>query len=114
VSVALIVAGLAWTVWARNTLGDNWSGRVTVKSGHELVRSGPYRWIRHPIYTGALLALLGSALASVKVSAFLGLTVAIGALVYKLRIEERWMLGRFGETYRAYQRASWALVPFIY
>jgi protein-S-isoprenylcysteine O-methyltransferase Ste14 len=113
-SVALIVAGLAWTVWARKTLGGNWSGRVTVKSGHELVRSGPYRWIRHPIYTGGLLALLGSALASGVVAGFVGFAVAICALVYKLRIEERWMLGQFGESYRDYRRVSWALVPFIY
>ena len=113
-SVALIVAGLTWTVWARKTLGDNWSGRVTVKTGHELVRSGPYRWLRHPIYTGALLALSGSALASGAAAGFVGLVVAICALVYKLRIEERWMLRQFGEAYRDYQRVSWALLPFIY
>jgi protein-S-isoprenylcysteine O-methyltransferase Ste14 len=114
VSVALILAGLSWTVWGRKALGDNWSGRVTVKRDHELVRTGPYRWVRHPIYAGALLALLGSALASGTVSAFLGLLLATGALIYKLRIEERWMSSQFGEGYRDYQRASWALVPFIY
>jgi protein-S-isoprenylcysteine O-methyltransferase Ste14 len=85
-----------------------------VKSGHELVRSGPYRWIRHPIYTGGLLGLLGTALASGKASGFLGVLLAVCALVYKLRIEERVMSAQFGDDYRKYRRASWALVPFVY
>ena len=114
IGVALLLFGLLWAVWARHTLGSNWSGRISVKSGHELVRSGPYRWVRHPVYTGGLLGLLGSALASGKVSAFLGLLLAICALVYKLRIEERWMLTQFGDRYREYRRASWALLPFVY
>jgi protein-S-isoprenylcysteine O-methyltransferase Ste14 len=112
--VAVLTFGLLWAVWARKTLGDNWSGRVTVKSGHDLVRSGPYRRVRHPVYTGGLLGLLGSALASGKASAWLGLMLAICALVYKLRIEERWMLTQFGDRYREYRRATWALLPFVY
>ena len=112
--VAMLVLGLFLAVWARKTLGDNWSGRVSVKSGHELVRSGPYRWIRHPIYTGVLLGLLGTAFASGKLSGYLGALLALGALVHKLRIEERWMLTHFGDSYRDYRRASSALVPFLY
>jgi protein-S-isoprenylcysteine O-methyltransferase Ste14 len=114
IGVAIIVMGLAWTVWARKALGDNWSGRVTLKRDHELVRTGPYRWVRHPVYSGALLALLGSMLASGAVSALLGVLLAICALVYKLRIEERFMRVQFGDQYRDYQRVSWALLPFIY
>jgi protein-S-isoprenylcysteine O-methyltransferase Ste14 len=63
VGVALVTAGLLFTVWARILLGGNWSGTVTLKHDHEIVRSGPYRWIRHPIYTGLLIAFLGSAIA---------------------------------------------------
>jgi protein-S-isoprenylcysteine O-methyltransferase Ste14 len=114
ISVAMLVFGLMLAVWARSKLGDNWSGRVTVKTGHELVRSGPYRSIRHPIYTGGLLGLLGTALAAAKVSGFLGVLLAICALVYKLRIEERVMSAQFGDAYREYRRVSWALVPFLY
>jgi protein-S-isoprenylcysteine O-methyltransferase Ste14 len=114
VSVAVLVFGLILAVWARKLLGDNWSGRVSVKSGHELVRAGPYRWIRHPIYTGGLLGLLGTAMASGTVSGYLGVLLAVCALVYKLRIEERWMLAHFGDGYREYRRSSWALVPCIY
>ena len=114
ISVSILAFGLFFAVWARKTLGDNWSGRITVKSGHELIRSGPYRWIRHPIYTGGLLGLIGTALASGKVSGFLGVLLAVGALVYKLRIEERVMSAQFGDQYREYRRASWALVPFFY
>ncbi len=60
---SLVLAGLLLAVWARVRLAGNWSGSVTLKEEHEIVRSGPYRWIRHPIYTGLLFALLGSALA---------------------------------------------------
>src|SRR5580704_2769248 len=61
--VAVMVAGLAFAVWARVHLGTNWSGTVTLKEGHELIRSGPYALVRHPIYTGLLLAFAGTALA---------------------------------------------------
>jgi protein-S-isoprenylcysteine O-methyltransferase Ste14 len=114
ISVAILLFGLILAVSARRMLGNNWSGRVSVKSGHELVRSGPYRRIRHPIYTGALLGLAGTALSSGKLSGFVGVLLAICALIYKLRIEERWMLAQFGADYREYQRTSWALVPFLY
>jgi protein-S-isoprenylcysteine O-methyltransferase Ste14 len=60
---ALTLAGIAFTIWARVLLGGNWSGNVTLKHGHELVVDGPYRWVRHPIYTGILVALAGTALA---------------------------------------------------
>jgi len=114
ISVAVLICGLMLAVWARRALGDNWSGRVSVKSGHELVRSGPYRYLRHPVYTGGLLGLLGTALASGKVSGFIAVSVALCALLYKLHIEERWMFAHFGDAYREYRRASWALVPLIY
>ena len=61
--LALVVLGLAFSVAARVWLGGNWSSMVTLKQDHELIRSGPYRWVRHPIYTGLLLAILGSAIA---------------------------------------------------
>jgi len=114
IAVAILLSGLSLAIRARNMLGDNWSGRVSVKSGHELIRSGPYRCLRHPIYTGALLGLLGTALASGKLSGFLAVLLASGTLLYKLRIEERCMLARFGDSYRQYRRVSWSLVPFLY
>jgi protein-S-isoprenylcysteine O-methyltransferase Ste14 len=107
----LAVLGFAITAWARVHLGRNWSGTVTVKQGHELVRSGPYAWARHPIYTGLLLALVGSALARGEWRGVLALAIAFAALWRKLRLEERWMGETFGAAYEAYKREVKALVP---
>ena len=85
---SLIVVGLGFATWARAVLGANWSGTVALKVWHELVRAGPYRWIRHPMYGGVLAAMLGSALALGRVHAFVGALVALVALCYKSRIEE--------------------------
>lgn len=111
--LALVCGGLALGVWARLYLGRNWSGNVTVKQDHELVRGGPYARIRHPIYTGLLLALFGSALALGQWRGLLAVALAFGAFWYKLRLEERWMRETFGEVYACYQRQSWALIPWL-
>ena len=103
--------GFVLTVWARGHLGRNWSGTVTVKQGHELVTTGPYAFVRHPIYTGLLLALLGAALAQGRWSGALAVVVAFAALWRKLRLEERWMREQFGQRYAAYARRVPALVP---
>jgi protein-S-isoprenylcysteine O-methyltransferase Ste14 len=111
-SAAVTVAGLAFTVWARAHLGGNWSGIVTVKAGHELVTSGPYAIVRHPIYTGLLLAFVGSALARGEWRGLLAVVIAFAALWRKLHVEERWMRERFGPQYAAYARRVPALIPF--
>ena len=112
--VALTAAGLLFTVWARLHIGMNWSGIVTIKEGHELITSGPYAFVRHPIYAGVLLALAGSALANGQWRGILALVIAFGALWRKLRLEERWMQEQFGEAYRAYSRRTPALIPFLF
>jgi protein-S-isoprenylcysteine O-methyltransferase Ste14 len=112
VGLALLVLGLAFTVWARLHLGRNWSGTVTLKEGHELIRSGPYAYVRHPIYTGLLVALLGSAVACGELRAMIGLGVVAGAFIRKLRIEERLMREIFPGQYQRYCAQVPALVPF--
>jgi protein-S-isoprenylcysteine O-methyltransferase Ste14 len=114
VAVALVAIGIAYAIWARVVLGGNWSGAVTLKEGHELVVRGPYRSIRHPIYTGLLVAVLGTALAAGRLYGGLALVIAVLAVVRKLRLEERFMTREFGERYAAYKQSSWALLPFIY
>lgn len=109
----LTAGGLLFTVWARLHLGKNWSGTVTIKQGHELVTSGPYALVRHPIYTGLLLALLGSAIALGDWRAVLAFMLAAGALLRKLVVEERWMRQQFGDEYQAYSRRVAALIPFV-
>jgi protein-S-isoprenylcysteine O-methyltransferase Ste14 len=112
VGVALVMLGLAFTVWARLHLGRNWSGTVTLKAEHELIRSGPYAYVRHPIYTGLLVALLGSAVACGELRAAIGLGVVAGAFIRKLRIEERFMREIFPGQYQRYCAQVPALVPF--
>jgi protein-S-isoprenylcysteine O-methyltransferase Ste14 len=109
----LTAGGLLFTVWARLHLGKNWSGMITIKQEHELVTSGPYALARHPIYTGLLLAFLGSAVALGDWRGVLAFALAAGALWRKLVVEERWMRQQFGDEYRAYARRVAALVPFV-
>jgi protein-S-isoprenylcysteine O-methyltransferase Ste14 len=112
-AIALVGAGLAFSVWARRVLGGNWSASVTLKEDHEIVRSGPYRLIRHPIYTGLIVAVAGSALASGEWRGLVALGIAVAALWRKLRVEERWLAAEFGAGYADYRRQTRALIPFI-
>jgi protein-S-isoprenylcysteine O-methyltransferase Ste14 len=112
--LSLTIGGLGFSTWARAVLGANWSGTVALKVGHELVQAGPYRWIRHPMYSGVLVAMAGTALASGRVHAFAGFVIALLALWYKSRIEETWMKQAFGASYSVYARATWALFPWLY
>jgi protein-S-isoprenylcysteine O-methyltransferase Ste14 len=111
---ALVALGLAFSVWARILLGRNWSGTVTVKQEHELIRSGPYAHLRHPIYTGLLLALIGSAIVRGEWRGVLAVLIAFAALWRKLGLEERWMTETFGDDYRRYRERTAALIPFIF
>lgn len=112
--LALVLAGLLLAVWARIELAGNWSGTVTLKQGHEIVRSGPYRWIRHPIYSGLLLAMAGSALALAEWRGMVALALAAGAFMWRIPLEERRLVEHFGAAYAEYRRSSWAIVPFIF
>ena len=109
--VVVVAAGLGFSVWARRWLGRNWSGVVTVKQDHELIRGGPYAHVRHPIYTGILLGFAGSALARDEWRGVLAVAIAWLALWRKLKLEERWMIEQFGDAYREYQARVPALVP---
>lgn len=112
VGLAVLLSGLAFSVWARVHLGRNWSGNVTVKEGHELIRSGPYRYVRHPIYTGILTGVLGTAICSGTLRAALGLVIIAAAFVVKLRAEERFMRETFPGQYQQFSAEVPALIPF--
>lgn len=111
---ALTLLGILFAAWARVALGRNWSGVVTIKQGHELILRGPYRLVRHPIYTGILLGLLGTALVYGATRCFVGLLLCGVAFWLKLRIEEHFMLREFGEQYAQYRERTCALVPFVF
>jgi protein-S-isoprenylcysteine O-methyltransferase Ste14 len=110
---AITVAGLLFAVWARDHLGRNWSHSVTIKQGHELITSGPYALVRHPIYTGILIGFFGMAIAISQVRGFIALVLVFLGFWLKLRIEEKWMRSQFGETYATYARQTAALVPYV-
>lgn len=111
---AITVSGLLFAVWGREYLGTNWSRSVTIKQGHELITSGPYAVVRHPIYTGILTGFLGMAIAVSQVRGFIALALIFLALWIKLHLEEQWMRSQFGETYVAYVRHTAALVPYLF
>jgi len=109
----LCALGIAFSIWARAILGRNWSSNPSIKEGHELVQSGPYRFARHPIYTGLLLAILGTGIASGKYGdIMLFLTIAV-MFTIKLRIEESLMQRQFAEQYTEYRKHTKALIPFV-
>lgn len=109
--VVVTAGSLLLALWARRRLGRNWSGEVTVKVDHELVRSGPYRRIRHPIYTGAIGMYVGPALVSGRLQGIVALVLVAIAYTRKIRQEERVLLGEFGSAYDDYCRESWAVIP---
>ena len=113
IGLAIFLLGLGLAVWARLYLGRNWGMPMSRKDDPELVTSGPYRTVRHPIYSGILLGAVGTAVA---VSLYvLVLAAVMGAyFVYSAVMEERWMAERFPDTYPAYKRSTKMLIPFIF
>ena len=114
VGLFLVLMGVSFAIWARFQLGGNWSAAVSVKEGHTLIRQGPYTVVRHPIYSGLLLALLGVAVIVGKVRGLVGVGVFFLAMWLKSSIEERFMLEEFGAEYRSYQQRVKALVPYLF
>jgi protein-S-isoprenylcysteine O-methyltransferase Ste14 len=113
VGLVITSAGLLFSVQARRHLGENWSQSVTLKEDHELITSGPYALVRHPIYTGLLAGFLGSAIARGEWRGLIACGLVFLALWRKLRLEEKWLREQFGKPYEAYCQRVAALVPHI-
>lgn len=111
--VFLTALGIAVAVWARLHLGRNWSGRPTMKIGHELVTSGPYRFVRHPIYTGVLTALFGSGLVNGPIWMVVFILFAL-LFRWRIRVEEIYMMELFPSEYPAYRTRTKALIPVVW
>ncbi len=114
VGVALVLAGAGVAVWARLSLGTNWSARVTIKQQHELIRSGPYAMVRHPIYSGLLLMVLGTAVEIGQVRGFVALALAFTGWFLKSRTEDAFMEEHFGNEYLQYKQQVKGLIPGIF
>ena len=111
IGAVVSVLGISFAIWARVYLGSNWSSSVTIKRDHELITSGPYGLVRHPIYTGLLTGFLGTAIAIAQVRSLVAFAFFFAMLWFKLRLEERWMRLQFGEVYEQYAQRVPALVP---
>ena len=106
-------AGLALAFWARATLGGNWSGTITFKEDHSLIDTGPYAFVRHPIYTAILLMFLGTAVAYGTLGAVLAVPVGVVSFIVKARQEEQLLERHFPDAYPAYRSHTKMLVPFL-
>src|SRR5438132_3591970 len=111
--VVLCIAGFAFCLWSRVTLGRNWSGVVTLKGGHELITSGPYALVRHPIYTGLLTMFVASVIVLGHAAGIIAMPFVFVSLWIKLRYEEKLMLTKFPNEYAAYQQRVKRLIPFV-
>ena len=112
IGAVLFVSGLALAVWARVHLGRNWGMPMTQRAEPELVTSGPYRFVRHPIYSGLILGILGTALAT----NLLGLIIAVvltGYFYYSASVEEKNLIATFPTAYPAYRMATKMIIPFV-
>lgn len=114
VGVTIMIAGLAFAIWARRHLGRNWSSHPALKENHELVTTGPYNLVRHPIYTGMLTGLLGSFLVSFSAVWFYALIIMGVTIAYRIHAEEGIMMRTFPDAYPVYRMRTKALIPFIW
>jgi protein-S-isoprenylcysteine O-methyltransferase Ste14 len=112
-ALAIEWLGIAFAIWAREHLGRLWSGRITFKEGHRIVKSGPYRLVRHPIYTGILVGVAAVVMVRGTLSAVIALFLFVVGVTIKLLAEERLMTEQFGDEYREYKREVKALIPFL-
>ena len=111
---AFCILGILFAIAARVVLGSNWSGAVaTLKEKHELVQRGPYRLVRHPIYTGFFFAMLGTALTLGTLIAYLGVFVASVAFLMRIETEERLMSQQFPQ-YALYKKTVKTVIPFVW
>ena len=114
IGLVLTACGLGFAIWARRVLGTNWSAMPSIKKDHELIQRGPYRLVRHPIYTGLLLAVFGTCLAEGRVGNLWVVGMVAVLLIVKLKMEEALLARQFPEAYLQYRRRVKALIPFLY
>jgi protein-S-isoprenylcysteine O-methyltransferase Ste14 len=111
--IAIEIGGIAFAVWARLHLGEYWSGRVTLKEGHRLIRTGPYAIVRNPIYTGIFVGMVGTAIALGEWRGLVAVAVILVAVWRKIAIEETYLSRQFGAEYDQYRHDVKALIPFV-
>jgi protein-S-isoprenylcysteine O-methyltransferase Ste14 len=113
IAVVLTFAGILLAIWARVYLAGNWSAVVAIKQDHSLIRTGPYRFVRHPIYAGFLIAMLGNAIGFGEAGCLLSLPIAFAAFLAKARMEDAFLDARFGAAHRLYRQQVKSLIPLV-
>jgi len=113
IGVFITLSGLCFSAWARKYLGKNWSQAVTIKDDHQLITDGPYTIVRHPIYTGLLLGFIGTSIAVGELRGLIADVLVFSLLLFKLKLEDKWLLEQFGESYKIYYQKVSAFIPFI-
>jgi protein-S-isoprenylcysteine O-methyltransferase Ste14 len=114
IGLALDLVGVLFAIWARLTIGRNWSNTMALKEKHELVQTGPYGIVRHPIYAGMSLAVLGTAMTTGSLASYLGFVCMLMGLLIRIQSEDRLMARQFPETHPAYRQRTKRLVPLIW
>ncbi len=114
IGFAITLLGLLFALWARYYLGRNWDAFITLKQNHKLVRTGPYGMVRHPIYSGFMLASIGTALAFGQLRPFIAAMLIIAAWIYKSGLEEAFLIDHFGSEYEQYRRQVKRLIPYVW
>ena len=115
IGIALILLNLVLFLWARTAIKSMYSGKLQVKVGHNLVKSGPYRIIRHPAYAAYILMGLGISIGFSSLIGFLAiLKLLVPALVYRIGVEEKLLADEFGDAFETYTSTTWRLIPGIW
>jgi protein-S-isoprenylcysteine O-methyltransferase Ste14 len=109
----MVILGICFALWARVHLGSNWSSRPAIHENHTITRTGPYAIVRHPIYTGILTGILGTAIATGALLAFISLLVILVLFLVKIRMEEQFLIEEFGGDYERYRHEVKALIPYV-
>ena len=110
-AITLTALGIAFAIWARFYIGQNWSSAVSIKVDHQLIRTGPYAWVRHPIYSGLILAMIGTAIARREPRGFFSVVLLGLGFWIKSRMEEKFMRKTFGPEYEDYSKSTGGLIP---
>ncbi len=114
IGIIILVLSLLFAIWARVVLGRNWSGAIQKVEGQRLVRSGPYKYIRNPIYTGVVCGFLGNLIAIGNLASLIGFCIMLVIYIIKIKREQAFLVEEFGEEYKKYIKESWALIPYIF
>ena len=112
--LVILWCGIALAIWARKTIGAYWSMSVSLKEGHKLITNGPYVLVRHPIYTGLLAAVIGTALAIGELRGLIAVVLYVPTYIFKLKLEEKILRENFGAAYTDYCAHTKALLPYIW